>query len=132
MLGLSPRVDTSLHESGEPMNEAELRAQMVLGCRILSRRGLVEAFGHLSARLDDGTVLMTPRKALLLVEADEICHLDPDGKQIGGMGSPPVETNMHLTAYRRRPDVKAISRTHSFVTSAFAAMGRPVRAIHGF
>ncbi len=114
------------------MTEAELRVQMVLGCRILSRRGLVEGFGHISARLDDGTVLMTPRKALLLVEAEEIVHLDPRGKQIGGTGSAPVETNMHLAAYRHRPDVQAISRTHSFTTSSFAAMGRPVRAVHSF
>src|SRR5436305_9571724 len=94
---------------GVLMNEAEIRAQMVLGCRILSRRGLVEAFGHISARLDDGTILMTPRKALLLVEADEICHLDLQGRRIGGTGSPPVETNMHLAAYRSRPDVNAIA-----------------------
>jgi HCOMODA/2-hydroxy-3-carboxy-muconic semialdehyde decarboxylase len=114
------------------MNEEELRDQMVVACRILNRRRLVEAFGHLSARLDDGTILMTPRKALLLVQTDEICLLDPEGQQIGGSGSPPVETNMHLAAYRARPDVQAIARTHSFFTSALAAMGRPVRAVHGF
>jgi HCOMODA/2-hydroxy-3-carboxy-muconic semialdehyde decarboxylase len=114
------------------MNESELRHQIVLGCRILSRRGLVEAFGHISARLEDGGILMTPRKALLLVEDDEICRLDADGKQVGGTGSPPVETNMHLAAYRARPDIWAIARTHSPITSSFAAMGRPVRAIHGF
>jgi ribulose-5-phosphate 4-epimerase/fuculose-1-phosphate aldolase len=105
---------------------------MVQGCRILSRRGLVEGFGHVSARLDDGSILMTPRKALLVVQEDEICHLDAGGKQIAGTGRPPVETDMHLAVYRARPDVRAIARTHSPITSAFAAMSRPVRAVHGF
>ena len=35
------------------MDEADLRTMMVTGCRILSRRGLVEGFGHLSVRLED-------------------------------------------------------------------------------
>jgi ribulose-5-phosphate 4-epimerase/fuculose-1-phosphate aldolase len=115
-----------------PMDEAELRATITTGCRILSRRGLVEGFGHLSARMDDGSVLMTPRKALLVVEPDEIVRLDPSGNQSGGTGSPPVETNMHLAVYAARPDVQAISRTHSFTTSVFAAMGHGLRPIHSF
>src|SRR5437773_1235072 len=105
------------------MNEAELRAQMVLGCRILSRRGLVEGFGHISTRLDESSILMTPRKALLLVESEEIVRLDLNGTKLGGTGDAPVETNMHLAAYRARPDIHAIARTHSFTTSSFAAMG---------
>jgi ribulose-5-phosphate 4-epimerase/fuculose-1-phosphate aldolase len=114
------------------MDEGELRAAIVTGCRILSRRGLVEGFGHISVRLDDGSVLITPRKALLLVEAEEIVHLDSSGRQVGGKGSPPVETSMHLAVYGARPDVAAISRTHSFMTSSFASMGQPIRAVHSF
>lgn len=113
------------------MDENELRQQIVLGCRILSRRGLVEGFGHVSARLDDGAVI-TPRKALLLVEADEIVRLDASGNQTGGTGSPPVETPMHLAVYRARPDVGAIARTHSPTTSSFAAAGRSIYPVHAF
>lgn len=105
---------------------------MVLGCQILSRRRLVEGFGHLSARLDDGGVLITPRKPLLLVDLGEIVHLDAAGQQVGGSGVPPVETNMHLAAYRRRSDVHALARTHSFMTTAFSAAGQSVRPVHGF
>lgn len=114
------------------MEEEQLRKQMVTGCRILSRRGLVEGFGHISARLDDGTVLITPRKPLLLVQPEEIVRVDLDGTPMGGAGAPPVEMAMHLATYRARPDVMAITRTHSFTTSAFAAMGRPVRPVHSF
>jgi ribulose-5-phosphate 4-epimerase/fuculose-1-phosphate aldolase len=114
------------------VTEAEIRAQMTLGCRILSRRGLVEGFGHLSARLEDGSILITPRKALLLVEPDEIVLLGPGGQQTGGTGSAPVETSMHLAVYRRRADVQAIARTHSATTSAFASMGQSIRPVHAF
>jgi ribulose-5-phosphate 4-epimerase/fuculose-1-phosphate aldolase len=114
------------------MDEAQLREQMAIGCRILSRRSLVEGFGHISARQDDGSVLITPRKALLLVEPAEIVRVDAAGKQTAGSGAPPVEVAMHLAAYRARPDVLAIARTHSFVTSAFAAMGRSIRPVHSF
>jgi ribulose-5-phosphate 4-epimerase/fuculose-1-phosphate aldolase len=114
------------------VDEREARLQIRVGCRILSRRGLVEGFGHLSVRLDDGSILMTPRKALLLVDADEIVRLDLDGRQLGGTGAVPVETNMHLAAYRARPDVRAISRTHSFTTSSFASMGHSIRPVHAF
>lgn len=117
---------------GRAVNEDEIRSDMAVGCRILSRRGLVEGFGHLSVRLEEGAVLITPRKALLLVEADEIVRLDPDGRQTGGTGAAPVETPMHLAVYRSRPDVGAIARTHSPAAAAFAAMGRPIRPVHAF
>jgi ribulose-5-phosphate 4-epimerase/fuculose-1-phosphate aldolase len=127
-----PQSLANLAANGMAMQESDARQQIVLGCRILSHRRLVEGFGHISVRLDDGTVLVTPRKALLLVEAEEIIRLTTDGQVLGGTGAAPVETNMHLAVYRRRPDVQAIARTHSFTTSAFASMGRPIRAVHNF
>jgi ribulose-5-phosphate 4-epimerase/fuculose-1-phosphate aldolase len=114
------------------MDEAQLREQIAIGCRILSRRGLVEGFGHISARLDDGGALITPRKALLLVEPEEIVRVDGHGQQTAGSGGTPVEIAMHLAAYRARPDVMAIARTHSFTTSSFASMGRSIRPVHSF
>jgi ribulose-5-phosphate 4-epimerase/fuculose-1-phosphate aldolase len=114
-------------------NEAELREQMVTGCSILSDQGLVEGFGHLSARLPgDDRVLMTPRKALGLVRAEELLTLDLEGKVLEGAGRPAVEVAMHLAIYRRRPDVGAVARTHSRAAAVFCATGRPIRAVHGF
>jgi len=113
------------------VDERALREQIVVGCQILSRRGLVEGFGHLSARLDDGSVLITPRKPLLLVEPNDIARLDSAGQPVGGSGQSPLEANMHLVAYHRRPEIRAIARTHSFMTSAFAAAGQSIRPVHG-
>jgi ribulose-5-phosphate 4-epimerase/fuculose-1-phosphate aldolase len=105
---------------------------MVTGCMILSEQGLVEGFGHLSARLPDDRILMTPRKALGLVRVEELLTLDLDGNVLGGEGRPAVESAMHLAIYRRRPDVQAIARTHSRACAVFGASGRPVRAVHRF
>lgn len=110
-----------------------LQTEMATGCAILSQRRLVEGFGHLSARIP-GTdhILMTPRKALGLVQADELLTLDLDGNVVQGDARPAVEVSMHVAVYRRRPDVQAISRTHSFRTSVFAIAGEPIRAVHRF
>ena len=112
--------------------QTDLKSQMVTGCAILSDQGLVEGFGHISARLPGDRILMTPRKALGLVAADELLTLDMDGNVLAGEGRPAVEVSMHLGAYRRRPDVQAIARTHSRAAAVFGAMGRPIRAVHRF
>ena len=110
----------------------DLARQMVTGCMILSEQGLVEGFGHLSARLPDDRILMTPRKALGLVRVEELLTLDLDGNVLGGEGRPAVESAMHLAIYRRRPDVQAIARTHSRACAVFGACNRAVRAVHRF
>jgi ribulose-5-phosphate 4-epimerase/fuculose-1-phosphate aldolase len=112
--------------------DTDLAAQMVTGCTILSEQGLVEGFGHLSARLSGNRILMTPRKALALVQEEELLTLDLEGKVLAGEGRPAVESAMHLAIYRHRPDVQAIARTHSRACAVFAVTDRPVRAVHRF
>ena len=111
---------------------SDLAEQIVTGCAILSEQGLVEGFGHLSARLPGDRILMTPRKALALVRDDELLTLDAGGNVLEGEGRPALEAAMHLAIYRHRPDVQAIARTHSRACAVFAASGQPVRAVHRF
>jgi HCOMODA/2-hydroxy-3-carboxy-muconic semialdehyde decarboxylase len=112
-----------------------LRAKIVTAARILDTERLVEAFGHVSARARDGRgnerVLITPRRALSLVEAADLATLD---LATGGTlrGRPPLEVALHLAIYRARPDVGAICRTHSPMVAVFGALGRPIRRVHGF
>jgi HCOMODA/2-hydroxy-3-carboxy-muconic semialdehyde decarboxylase len=110
---------------------AELVRLMVTGCQILSDQGLVEGFGHLSARLPSGQVLMTPRKPLALVQPEDLVTLDLDGQVVRG-ARPALEVAMHLAVYRARPDVQAIARTHSRACAVLGVLGWPVRAVHGF
>lgn len=112
----------------------ELRAEVLTACRVLTRFGIAEGFGHVSARIPDaGRVLITPRKALGLVSRDsELVELDMDGRQVAGSGSPPLEVPMHLAVYRRRPDVMAAARGHPRHVAAFACAGEPLKVAHGF
>jgi len=87
---------------------------IVAACRVLDREGLTEAFGHVSARLDDGTILMTPRVGPGLVrDEDELLRIDGDGLVLDGDPSLfPGEAALHLGAYRARADVGAVVRLH--------------------
>lgn len=114
-----------------PAESAESVRLMVTGCQILSEQGLVEGFGHLSARLPSGQILMTPRKALALVQPEDLVTLDLDGQVVRG-SRPALEAAMHLAVYRARPDVQAIARTHSRACAVLGVLGWPVRAVHGF
>jgi ribulose-5-phosphate 4-epimerase/fuculose-1-phosphate aldolase len=111
---------------------SELRAEVVAACKVLSHFRIVEGFGHVSARVGNDRVLITPRRALGLVTEAELVELDLGGRQQAGEGSPPLEAAMHLAVYRRRPDVMAIARGHPRHVAAYACAGEPLKVAHGF
>ncbi len=113
------------------MRDEEIRQEIVRACRVLTRLRLVEGFGHVSARLNDGSVLITPRKGLGLVTDAELVHLSLDG-EILNSGNPPLEAAMHLAVFAARPDVAAISRTHSKYVNVMGIAGQPIEVVHGF
>ena len=109
-----------------------LRAEVVTACKVLTHFRIVEGFGHVSARVGNDRVLITPRRALGLVTEAELVELDLDGRQMAGEGRPPLEVPMHLAVYRRRPDVIAIARGHPRHVAAYACAGEPLKVAHGF
>jgi L-fuculose-phosphate aldolase len=110
----------------------ELRAELIKACRVLTHFRIVEGFGHVSARLDGERILITPRRALGLVEEGALVELDRDGRQVAGDARPPLEVPMHLAVYRRRADVMAIARGHPRHVAAYACAGERLRIAHGF
>ncbi len=112
---------------------ADLRAEVVNACRVLSHFKIVEGFGHVSARIPDSErILMTPRMALGLVTEEDLVELNPDGSQIAGSHRPPLEVPMHLAVYQKRPDVHAIARGHPRNVAAFACAEAALEVAHGF
>lgn len=87
---------------------------IVAACRVLDGEGLTEAFGHVSARLDDGSILITPRVGPGLVgDAAELLRVDADGAVLDGDEELlPGEAALHLGAYRARADIGAVVRMH--------------------
>jgi ribulose-5-phosphate 4-epimerase/fuculose-1-phosphate aldolase len=114
-------------------SSAELRAEVLTACRVLTHFKIVEGFGHVSVRVPGADrFLMTPRRALGLLTEAELVELDFSGRQLAGEGSPPLEVAMHVAVYRRRPEIEALARGHPRHVAAYACAGQPLRVAHGF
>jgi len=107
---------------------AELRRQRVLrglrvevaeAANVLSRLGLVTAYGHVSAR--SGTsMLITPAADLALVTESSVLEVPLSASASSALpAGVPAEGWAHLALYRARPDAGAIARAQP--ASAFAA-----------
>jgi ribulose-5-phosphate 4-epimerase/fuculose-1-phosphate aldolase len=112
-------------------------ADVALVARVLARLGLVNAFGHVSARAPgDGParVLLTPTwPALGELAAADVLELDQGGRLLrGAEGAVPLETPLHLGVYAARADVGAICRLHGPALAAFAATRAAPPLLHGF
>jgi ribulose-5-phosphate 4-epimerase/fuculose-1-phosphate aldolase len=96
------------------MLEEVAREAIARTCALLWDRGLVAgASGNVSARLDDGTIVVTPT-ALSLREVDpaDLVRVAADGRPLDGHRRPTSELALHLAAYRVRPDVACVVHTH--------------------
>ncbi len=94
------------------------------GKKIVSAGLVAGAGGNISAR-DGSTVWMKPSGfAMDEMEADDLCGIElASGKQIAGRSKPTSEVNMHLAAYRARPDILAVFHTHSPWASGVISSG---------
>jgi ribulose-5-phosphate 4-epimerase/fuculose-1-phosphate aldolase len=102
---------------------------VAVAARILSRAGLVQAFGHVSARDGDDGFLLTSTAPLQLQTFGTIHRLDV-AAAAGGEGIP-LEAPLHAAIYAARPDVGAICRTHSRAAVAWGVRGLVPPLLHG-
>ena len=110
-----------------------IRQEVITVCRVLDGLGLVEGFGHVSVRLPDGNILITPARAPGLARTDELLTFNLEGELVaGGEGTGPLERWMHFAVYRARSDVQAIARTHSRMAAALGVANTPIYTAHGF
>lgn len=99
--------------------------------RFLYRRGFIEGFGHISARLPDpGEFLLTRHSLGPRAAADDFLVMDLQGRKLSGRGDPPGEFPIHLEIYRVRPDVGSIIHYHGLYSTAFTTSGHTLRPIH--
>jgi L-fuculose-phosphate aldolase len=110
--------------------ELALRREIVRVCRRLYERGLIAGGeGNVSARLDDGTILVTPSGAQKVdVHEDDLVVVDRTGKRVAGSGRPSSELGVHLRIYQLRRDVGAVVHAHPPVATAFAVAGEDLMA----
>lgn len=105
------------------MTEADLRRQMSELCRSLFDRGYsVGTAGNVSARLPDGSLLMTPTNSTLgAIDPERIAKLDADGRHVSG-DRPTKEVFLHQAFYETRPQAGAVVHLHSTYATALSCL----------
>lgn len=100
-----------------------------LAARGLARHGLVHAYGHVSARLDERRFVVTPPHPLGRIRrGDTLITCDVDGPLPAGALP---EVCIHQAIYRARPGVGAVCRFQSPSVIALSALGLVPRVLHG-
>ena len=97
------------------------------GRRLYDKGYIVSSDGNISARFDEGRLIVTPSglcKGTISVE--DLCVCDMEGRKISGRLSPSSEIGMHLFLYRERPDVKAVVHAHPPTATGFSVAGMPL------
>lgn len=95
------------------MNQVE---DLVAANRILAEHGVIDAYGHVSVRLesDSKRYLLARSIAPELVTADDILEYDLNSNPVEPRGRESVrERFIHGEIYRARPDVNAVVHNHS-------------------
>ncbi|NCC34269.1 MAG: class II aldolase/adducin family protein [Chloroflexia bacterium] len=107
--------------------EALLREEMVMVGRRLYERGLIVAGdGNISARLPDGSILMTPAglcKGELTPEDLVVISLEGELLRAAAGRRQSTEQYLHLHVYHRRPDVQACVHAHPPMAVALTLVG---------
>jgi ribulose-5-phosphate 4-epimerase/fuculose-1-phosphate aldolase len=108
----------------------ELLDDIVVGSRILADLGILDGFGHVSARSPTNPkhFLMSRSLAPALVTADDIMEFDENGEPVDARGRTVfLERFIHAEVYRARPDVMAVVHTHSPGVIPFSVSKTPLR-----
>ena len=106
---------------------------LVAANRILSDQGVVDGFGHVSARdgQDAPRFLLARSMAPGLVTVDDILEFDLDGNALDPRGRTLyVERFIHSEIYKAHPEIKAIVHSHSPSIIPFSVTGVPLRPIY--
>jgi L-fuculose-phosphate aldolase len=109
-------------------SEDAFRGDIVeVGRRMYGRGYVASNDGNISIRLDDGTILTTPKSVSKgFMTPDMMVVVDLDGKKIRGTRDASSELLMHLEVYRNRPDARAVVHAHPPVATGFAVAGIPL------
>jgi L-fuculose-phosphate aldolase len=105
--------------------------EVLAAAKDMLRKGLTAGTsGNVSARTDDGHVVITPSS----IDYEEmtladLVVLDLDGKVIEGTKSPSSEKSVHLASYRRYPEIGSVIHAHPVYASMFAVAREPIPAV---
>jgi ribulose-5-phosphate 4-epimerase/fuculose-1-phosphate aldolase len=111
----------------------DLIEDIVIGSRALADLGVLDGFGHVSARHPTNPThfLMARSLAPALVTAADIMEFDQDGNPVDARGRAVfLERFIHAEIYKARPDVMAVVHTHSPGVVPFSVSKTPLRPLY--
>jgi ribulose-5-phosphate 4-epimerase/fuculose-1-phosphate aldolase len=131
---LAGRLDASaqMPSASLPAVDPAVIEDIVVGSRILAEFGVVDGFGHVSARnpANPNHFLMSRSLAPALVTADDIMEFDLEGNPVDARGRAIfIERFIHSEIYKARPDVMSVVHTHSPGVIPFSVSKVPLRAM---
>ncbi|HJT89714.1 MAG TPA: class II aldolase/adducin family protein [Bryobacteraceae bacterium] len=115
--------------------ESALREELVKACQVLFATGAGGdgLAGHLSARLEDGRMLIKPRPASWTsLATSDLIVLDFAGRRVDGPASELTEVRewpIHARVYQARPEVACVLHAHPAASTLMAALGIAVEPI---
>ena len=109
------------------MNEQDLRLEVAECNRLLEYMGLIDFSGHVSARIPgtDQVIINNYGTNRCGIKPGDLIKVNLEGKLLEGSGQPPIETPIHTSVYRARPDVFAVAHIHPPHATALFLSGRP-------
>ena len=119
--------------SPRPAAGAALIEDLVAGSRILANEGVLDAYGHISARSDKRPerFIMSRSRAPALVTAADLMELDADSEAVGGdQRKGFIERYIHGEIYRKRPEVMAVVHSHAPSVIPFGVTKTRLRPIY--
>jgi HCOMODA/2-hydroxy-3-carboxy-muconic semialdehyde decarboxylase len=104
------------------------RSGLIEAAYVLSRLGLVTAYGHVSVRVGT-SMLITPAADLATVTESTVLDVPLDASSLPA--GAPAEGWAHLAVYRTRPDARSIARAQPGSAFAVAATTDALVPLHG-
>jgi L-fuculose-phosphate aldolase len=113
----------------EPRYRSERETVTDTGVDMVAQELTKGTGGNVSARTDDGNVVISPSGVPYDdIDPEEVPAVTVNGEQVAGDLSPSSETPMHTTVYAGRADIGGIVHTHSPYASTFASLREPIPA----
>jgi ribulose-5-phosphate 4-epimerase/fuculose-1-phosphate aldolase len=133
ILGSVTRTEASQGSTSTEFSNANLIADLVVANHILADQGVLDGYGHVSARHDGDPhrYFLSRSLAPELVTAADIMEFDLDNNAVDPRGRAIfIERFIYGEIYKARPDVAAIVHSHSPSVIPFGVSTVPLRPLY--
>lgn len=123
--------EESLRLRSDDPTFADAQRNLAEAARMMARLGYLDVQGHISVRVSDSYVAITPSygvgaSPLSQLAPSDVVIVDYDGNVVAGRRSATFELPLHLAVYRARPSVGSVLFSSAPYTVAFGIARRPL------